>query len=251
MSTSSFADNESGHATFNLTGLVAVVTGGLTGIGAEIVVALQASGARVCIWDKRAATNEAEQVYCDVSQSASVSDALQATLTRFTKIDILVNNAGFAGPTVPVLDYQVDDWHKIIDVNLNGTFLVSRAVAPTMVAAGWGRVVNIASLAGKEGTPNSAAYSASKAGVIAFTKALGKELAQSGVLVNAVAPAAIETDLLKQMHPAHVKTMVDKSPMKRLGHTREVAELVMWLCSKSCSFNTGAIFDLSGGRATY
>lgn len=251
MSTSSFADNKIGHATFNLTGLVAVVTGGLTGIGAEIVVALRASGARVCIWDKQTSTNEAEQVYCDVSQSASVSDALQATLTRFTKIDILVNNAGFAGPTVPVLDYQVDDWRKIIDVNLNGTFLVSRAVAPTMVAAGWGRVVNIASLAGKEGTPNSAAYSASKAGVIAFTKALGKELAQSGVLVNAVAPAAIETDLLKQMHPSHVKTMVDKSPMKRLGHTSEVAELVMWLCSKSCSFSTGAIFDLSGGRATY
>ncbi|AYD04272.1 SDR family NAD(P)-dependent oxidoreductase [Neorhizobium sp. NCHU2750] len=251
MSNSSFAEETKGHARYDMSGLVAVVTGGLTGIGAEIAAALKAWGAEVCLWDMRASAEAPDQVVCDVSQSQSVSQAVATTLSRFSRIDILVNNAGFAGSTVPVFDYAEDEWRRIIDVNLNGTFLVSKAVAPVMVSSGWGRVVNIASLAGKEGTPNSAAYSASKAGVIAFTKALGKELAQTGVLVNAVAPAAVETELLKQMNPSHVQTMIDKSPMKRLGAPSEVAELVSWLCSRSCSFSTGAVFDLSGGRATY
>jgi NAD(P)-dependent dehydrogenase (short-subunit alcohol dehydrogenase family) len=251
MSTSSFAERVPGHAVYDMAGMVAVVTGGLTGIGAHIVAALTSSGAGVCVWDKRQETGGTDHVVCDVSSSQSVSEALAATVERFGRVDILVNNAGFAGSTVPVSDYAEDEWRGIIDVNLNGTFLVSKAVAPSMVARGFGRIVNIASLAGKEGTANSAAYSASKAGVIAFTKALGKELAGTGVLVNAVAPAAIETELLKQMQPAHVQTMIDKSPMKRLGTTAEVAELALWLCSRSCSFNTGAIFDLSGGRATY
>jgi 2-dehydro-3-deoxy-L-rhamnonate dehydrogenase (NAD+) len=163
----------------------------------------------------------------------------------------LVNSAGDAGATTPLDDYPPNEWKRIIDVNLLGTFNVCHATVPLLRSLGGGRIVNVSSLAGKEGTPNASAYSAAKAGVIALTKSLGKELAGSGVLVNAIAPAAVRTRLLEQMSPAHVQIMIDKCPMKRLIEPQEVAELIIWLCSDSCTFNTGAVFDLSGGRAAY
>jgi 2-dehydro-3-deoxy-L-rhamnonate dehydrogenase (NAD+) len=187
----------------------------------------------------------------DITQPESIEAAVAATLDAYGRIDYLVNNAGFAGPTMPLDEYDPREWQRVIDVNLLGTYHVSRLVVPVMRRANAGRVVNVASLAGKEGTPNASAYSAAKAGVIAMTKSMGKELAQTGILVNGIAPAAVETSLLAQMAPLHVQTMIDKSPLGRLGTTQEVAQLALWLCSDSCSFSTGAIFDLSGGRATY
>ena len=240
------------HASYDLGGLVAVVTGGLQGIGAAIVTALQRAGATVIVWDMAANDDiAAGRRKVDVSDPASVNKAAEATLKAHGRLDILVNNAGFAGSTVAVEEYDPDEWRRIIDVNLTGTFTVCRRLVPAMKANGWGRIVNIASLAGKEGTPDAAAYSASKAGVIALTKSLGKELANTGVLVNAIAPAAVRTAILDQMSPQHVATMIGKSPMGRLGEPEEVAELALWLSSNACSFNTGAVFDLSGGRATY
>lgn len=240
------------HASYDLDRLIAVVTGGLQGIGAAIATALQRAGATVIVWDM-AANDEIAAGWqkVDVSDPASVDQAAEATLRAHGRLDILVNNAGFAGSTGPVETYDPDEWRRIIDVNLTGTFTVCRRLVPAMKANGWGRIVNIASLAGKEGTPDAAAYSASKAGVIALTKSLGKELAGTGVLANAIAPAAVRTAILDQMSPEHVATMIGKSPMHRLGEPEEVAELALWLCSNACSFNTGAVFDLSGGRAIY
>ncbi|WP_222183786.1 SDR family NAD(P)-dependent oxidoreductase [Geminicoccus harenae] len=251
MSTASSA--EAGRrAGYDLTGLVAVVTGGSRGIGQAITHGLRAAGARVLVWDRDPPdAADGDTLAVDVTDPSSIEQALAATLQRCGRLDILVNNAGYAGPTVPVEEYPQDAWRRIVDINLTGTFLVCQAAVPALRANGWGRIVNIASLAGKEGTPNASAYSAAKAGVLALTKSLGKELAGSGVLVNAVAPAAVRTAILEQMSPAHVQTMIDKSPLRRLGEPEEVAELVLWLCSASCSFNTGAVFDLSGGRATY
>ena len=237
-----------GQASYDLSGRVAVVTGAATGIGAAIAGALRDSGADVCVWDQSPGS---VGIRCDVADGSAVADAVAETRRRHGRIDILVNNAGFSGPTLPVAELPEDQWRRILDVNLTGAYLVSKAVAAVMVPQGWGRIVNIASLAGKEGTPHSAAYSVSKAGLIALTKAHGKELARTGVLVNAVAPAAIKTALLDQMQPEHVQTMIAKSPMQRLGTVDEVAALTLWLCSASCTFNTGAVFDLSGGRATY
>lgn len=237
-------------AIYELQGAVAVVTGGASGIGAEIAAHLRRSGATVAIWDYAETDGEPAWIV-DVSDLAAVESAAADVGQRLGGIDIVVNSAGFAGATVPVADQDPAAWRRIIDVNLTGTFNVCRASIPFLRQRGAGRIVNIASLAGKEGTPNAAAYSAAKAGVIALTKSLGKELATSGILVNAIAPAAVRTPILEQMSPAHVQTMIAKSPMGRLGEVEEVAELVMWLCSGSCTFNTGAVFDLSGGRATY
>jgi NAD(P)-dependent dehydrogenase (short-subunit alcohol dehydrogenase family) len=226
-------------------GRTAVVTGGMIGIGAAIVKRLEASGAKVAIWD----VNGPEKV--DVTDQDSIDRALKEALATFGKIDVLVNNAGIAGPTVPVVEYPVADWKRVIDIDLHGPFLVSRVVVPHMVKAGYGRIVNIASIAGKEGNPNAAAYAAAKGGLIAFTKALGKELAQAGVLVNCVAPAAAQTAILDQVSPEFIKFMLSKIPMGRFVKVDEIAALACWLASEDCSFCTGAVFDISGGRATY
>ena len=223
----------------------AVVTGGMQGIGAAIVKRLEASGAKVAVWD----LDGPERV--DVSAPDSVQNALRKTLNTHGKIDVLVNNAGIAGPTVPVVQYPVDEWERVLRVDLTGPFLCCRAVVPHMVKAKYGRVVNIASIAGKEGNPNAAAYSAAKAGVIALTKSLGKELAQTGVLVNCVTPAAAKTAIFDQISQAHIDYMLSKIPMGRFVTVDEIAALVCWLASEDCAFSTGAVFDISGGRATY
>lgn len=239
-------------ASFDFQGCVALVTGGVGGIGSAIADHLSQSGATVVVWD-RVEGEDPRFGYdlVDVTDGSSVDSALGRLLARHGKVDFVINNAGFSGRTLPLDEYERAEWKHIVDVNLVGLYEVCRAVIPAMRVARRGRIINIASLAGKEGTANFSAYSAAKAGVIALTKSVGKELAQTGVLVNAVAPAAVRTALLDQMSPAHVATMVGKSPMGRLGESAEVAELVSWLCSGSCTFSTGAVFDLSGGRATY
>ncbi|WP_282607489.1 SDR family NAD(P)-dependent oxidoreductase [Pelagibius sp. Alg239-R121] len=239
---------------YGFEGRVAVVTGGANGIGAAIARKLHNAGATVVVWDleePEALGFEHDFYDVDVTDLTAIETAVAQTLSRHGRIDFLSHNAGFSGPTVPVAAYSADKWQAVIDVNLVGTFKICRAVVPVMQNQGFGRIVNMASLAGKEGTPNASAYSAAKAGVMAFTKSLGKELAGTDIRVNCIAPAAIRTAILDQMTPEHVQTMIDKSPMKRLGESDEAAELVLWLCSTACSFNSGAVFDLSGGRATY
>ncbi len=226
-------------------GRTAVVTGGLIGIGAAIVKRLEASGAKVDVWD----INGAQKV--DVADYDSIQAALQKTLEKLGSIDVLVNNAGIAGPTMPVVDYPIEDWERVVRIDLTGPFLCCKAVVPHMVKAKYGRVVNIASVAGKEGNPNAAAYAAAKGGLIAFTKALGKELAQSGVLVNCVTPAAAQTAILDQVTPEFAKFMLSKIPMGRFVKVEEIAALACWLATEDCSFTTGGVFDISGGRATY
>ena len=246
----------------DLSGRRAIVTGGAQGLGRAIAERLQASGARVYVWDvDPAAMAEAQAdwpadgpagwIEADVADPESVASALAETCGSAGGIDILVNNAGISGPNMPTWEYAVDDWRRVIDIDLTGPFLVSRAVVPQMKEAGWGRIVNIASVAGKEGNPNAAAYSAAKGGLIALTKSMGKELVGSGVMVNCVTPAAVETRIFDQMTQAHIDLMLSKIPMGRFGLPQEIAALVAWLCSEDCSFSTGAVFDLSGGRATY
>lgn len=231
---------------------IAVVTGGAKGIGSAVADRLEQDGLTPVVWDIVApAAAGRRHLACDISDEAAVAAALAATEREHGPVAVLVNNAGLTGPSTSVAETPLAQWQKVQAINLTGTFLCSRAAAGAMVPRGYGRIVNIASLAGKEGTPTLSAYSAAKAGVIAFTKAHGKELAGTGILVNAVAPAAIETDLLQQMSAETVATMVAKSPLKRLGTVAELAELVAWLASERCSFSTGAVFDLSGGRATY
>ena len=187
----------------------------------------------------------------DVTDIASVRAATEATVTALGGIDILVNNAGIAGTNATVWETDPTEWKRVVAINLDGPFHCCHAVVPVMLKSGYGRIVNIASIAGKEGNPNAAHYSASKAGVVALTKSLGKELATSGILVNCITPAVIETDIFKQMSPTHIDYMLSKIPMARFGKTDEAAALVAWLASEDCSFTTGAVFDLSGGRATY
>jgi len=227
-------------------GRTAVVTGGLIGIGAAIVKRLEVSGARVRVWDVASKDDPV-----DVTDLKALERATAKALVDFGRIDILVNNAGIAGMTKPVVDYPVEEWKRVIDIDLNGPFLCCRAVVPHMVKAGYGRIVNIASIAGKEGNPNAAAYAAAKGGLIAFTKALAKELAQTGVLVNCVTPAAAQTAILDQVTPEFAKFMLSKIPMGRFVKVEEIAAMACWLGSEDCSFSTGAVFDISGGRATY
>ena len=238
----------------------AIVTGGAQGIGLAIARRLVASGARVRIWDRDGARlasvvkelgATAAGDALDVTDPDAVERGVQSALASGGRIDVLVNNAGIAGINTPTVDYPVDEWKRVLDVNLTGPFLCCRAVAPHMVKAKYGRIVNIASVAGKEGNPNAVAYSASKAGVISLTKSLGKELAQSGVLVNCVTPAAAKTAMFDQMSEQHINYMLSKIPMNRFVKVEEIAALVCWLASEDCSFSTGGVFDISGGRATY
>jgi 3-oxoacyl-[acyl-carrier protein] reductase len=226
-------------------GRTAVVTGGMQGIGAAIVKRLQDSGAKVAVWDLDGSPK------VDVSDASSIDSALKKTLSELGKIDVLVNNAGVAGKNMPTVDYPIEEWERVLRINLTSQFLTCRAVAPHMVKAKYGRIVNIASVAGKEGNPNAVAYSASKAGVISLTKSLGKELAQAGVLVNCVTPAAAKTAIFDQMTESHINYMLAKIPMGRFVEVGEIAALVCWLASADCSFSTGGVFDISGGRATY
>ena len=237
---------------------VAVVTGGAQGIGLAVMRKLIAGGARVASWDanaeRNAATAQAEgavAVTCDVSDYASVEAALAQTVDALGQPAILVNSAGIAGPNVATVDYGLDDWAKIIAVNLTGTFHVNRALVPGMKTAGYGRILNIASVAGKEGNPNACAYSASKAGVIGFTKSLGKELADMDIAVNCVTPAAARTPIFDQMSEAHIAYMLSKIPRGRFLEVEEAAEMIVWAVSRANSFTTASVFDLSGGRATY
>ena len=236
----------------------AVVTGGAAGLGFAIAQRLVASGGRVTVWDRDAAAGAAAArvlggrfVAVDVATEASVDAALDATLAGEPRIDALVNSAGITGPNAKLWDYPVDGWRQVMEVNVTGLFLCCRAVVRVMREAGYGRIVNIASVAGKDGNPNASAYSASKAAVMALTKSLGKELADTGVRVNCVTPAAVKTAIFDQMAEEHIRFMLSKIPMGRFGTPEEVAALVGWLCTEECSFSTGAVFDLSGGRATY
>jgi NAD(P)-dependent dehydrogenase (short-subunit alcohol dehydrogenase family) len=246
---------------YGFTGRHAVITGGAAGIGLAIVQRMIEGGARVTIWDRDAAAMEqaisacgGKQIHAvrvDVSDEASVQKACQETAGIGGAIDILVNSAGITGPNAAVWDYPPEEWDRVMNVNLRGPFLCCRAVVPQMRERNYGRIVNIASVAGKEGNPNASAYSASKAAVIALTKSLGKELAQSGIRVNCITPAAVRTGIFDQMSQQHIDYMLSKIPMSRFGQVDEIAALVAWLASEECSFSTGAVFDVSGGRATY
>jgi 2-dehydro-3-deoxy-L-rhamnonate dehydrogenase (NAD+) len=246
--------------TLDMKGRAAVVTGGAAGIGFAIAQRLASSGAKVALWDRDAkALTEASNALggpvhieaLDVADEAAVTQALASSAKALGRIDALVCSAGITGPNLPVKDYPVADWKQVLDINLTGVFLCNKALTPHMTANDYGRIVNIASIAGKEGNPNASAYSASKAGVIALTKSLGKELAKTGVRVNCVTPAAVKTGMFSQMTPQHIDFMLSKIPMGRFGDVEEIAALVAWLCTEECSFSTGAVFDLSGGRAVY
>ncbi len=245
----------------NLEDRCAVITGGAQGIGLAIVERFLGSGARVAIWDRDAdlAHRVAGQlgldrvipVEVDVTSLDEVERAVKETLAALGRIDILVNNAGISGPNAKVWDYPPDAWAQVLAVNLTGPFNCCRAVVPTMIAQNYGRIVNVASIAGKEGNPNASAYSASKAGVIALTKSLGKELAEYDIAVNCITPAAAKTAIFDQMTPEHIGYMLAKIPRGRFVKVEEVAATVAFAASADCSFTTGAVFDLSGGRATY
>lgn len=237
---------------YDLSGRIAVVTGGARGIGRAVAALLVGSGARVHVWDLDARPIEGVDVRAvDVTQRAQVADAVAAFAARRERIDILINNAGYLGGVQAFDVHPPGDWHRIIATNLIGMMQVAQEVVPHMRRAGGGRIVNLGSLAGKEGLANLAAYSAASGGVIAFTKALGRELAGTGIFVNCVAPGPIDTDMIRDLGAAAVQSMISESPLKRLGSADEVAHLVVWLCTDASRFNTGAVFDISGGRARY
>jgi 3-oxoacyl-[acyl-carrier protein] reductase len=246
----------------DLKGRVAIVTGGARGIGYAIAKRALQSGATVALWDVdgerlESARQELSSLGAvssdrvDIADEQSVAHAASATHSRHDHIDILVNNAGVTGGNGLTWEIDPDVWRRVIDVNLVGCFLVCRAVIPLLIANGYGRIVNVASIAGKEGNPTASHYSASKAGVIGLTKSLGKELATKNIVVNCVTPAAANTEIFAQMKPEHIEYMRSKIPMGRFVDVDEIAALICWLASEDCSFSTGAVFDISGGRATY
>jgi 2-dehydro-3-deoxy-L-rhamnonate dehydrogenase (NAD+) len=239
----------------DLAGRVAVVTGGASGLGLAIGQRLAASGAQFVVWDRQLQASAdaamAHQEQIDVTDEASLERATTNTVNRFGKIDIMVCSAGITGPNTTTWQYSVKDWLDVININLNGVFLSNRAVLPHMLGNNYGRIINIASIAGKDGNPNAPAYSASKAGVIGLTKSLGKETAKTGIRVNCITPAAVATPMFAQMTQAHIDFMLSKIPMGRFGEVQEVAAMVAWMASEECSFTTGSVFDLSGGRAVY
>jgi 2-dehydro-3-deoxy-L-rhamnonate dehydrogenase (NAD+) len=240
-------------------GRTAIVTGAASGIGRAVASRLTAEGAKVSLWDRNQASlaeavadmPAAHQVALDVTDSDQVARAMRKTASDLGKIDIMVASAGITGPNATLWEYPVEAWREVIDVNLNGLFYCNRAVVPHLQRNGYGRIINIASIAGKEGNPNASAYSASKAGVICLTKSLGKELAKTEIRVNCVTPAAVQTPMFQQMTQSHIDFMLSKIPMGRFGRIDEVTSLICWLASEECSFSTGAVFDASGGRAAY
>jgi 2-dehydro-3-deoxy-L-rhamnonate dehydrogenase (NAD+) len=241
-------------------GRTAIITGGAAGIGFAVAQRLVASGGRVSLWDRDSAALKSAQSslgattdirIVDVADPASVEEAAKGVSGAFRRVDALVCSAGVAGLNATTWQYPLDEWHKVIAVNLNGVFYCNRAVVPIMQERDYGRIVNIASIAGKEGNPNASAYSATKAGVIGLTKSLSKELAKSGIRANCVTPAAVRTAIFDQITQQHIDFMLSKIPLGRFGTVEEIAALVAWLCTEDCSFSTGAVFDLSGGRATY
>jgi 3-oxoacyl-[acyl-carrier protein] reductase len=243
----------------DLAGRVAIITGAARGIGLAIARRAVESGATVAIWDMdaqagadaAAALGRASAHTVDLTREDAIAAALAQTQAAHGRIDILVNNAGITGGNAPSWELPPAEWRRVIEVNLIAPYLVARAVLPVMIAAGYGRVVNIASIAGKEGNPNASHYSASKAGLIGFTKSLGKELAKTGVLANCITPAAAATDIFKQMTEQQIAWMRSKIPMDRFVEVEEIAAMACWLASEDCSFSTGAVFDISGGRAVY
>ena len=241
----------------DMKGRHAVITGGAAGLGFAIAQRMLASGATVTLWDRdevalagaaKALGAGVQTVQVDVTRHDSV---VQAVAQTAPKVDALVNSAGITGPNTPLVNYPVDAWNQVMQVNINGIFHCCREIVPLMQKADYGRIVNIASVAGKDGNPNASAYSTSKAAVIGLTKSLGKELASTGIRVNCVTPAAVKTAIFDQMTPEHIQFMLSKIPMGRFGMPEEIAAMVAWLCTEDCSFSTGAVFDLSGGRATY
>jgi len=241
-------------------GQVAVVTGGVSGIGFAVAKRLADEGARIAVWDVNAAAladasarlgTQVHTAALDLADADAVQAAADGTAKALGKIDILVASAGITGPNGPTWEYPVDAWKRVMDVNINGVFYSNRAVVPHMMANGYGRIVNIASVAGKEGNPNASAYSTSKAAVIGLTKSIGKELAKTNIRVNCVTPAAVRTPIFDQMTQEHIDFMLSKIPIGRFGTVEEVAAMICWLASAEASFSTGAVFDISGGRATY
>tara|TARA_B100000676_G_scaffold152891_1_gene150878 strand:+ start:35 stop:781 length:747 start_codon:yes stop_codon:yes gene_type:complete len=244
----------------SLAGRQAVVTGAAQGIGRAIAERLLSAGARVCLWDADGALvaevaselgDNAFAEAVDVADPDSIAAVTRSSLSAMGGIDILVNNAGISGPNAPTWEYPIEEWRRVIEINLNGVFYCCNSVVPTMREAGYGRIVNIASVAGKEGNPNAPAYSAAKAGVIGLTKSLGKELADTEIRVNCVTPAVARTRIFDQMTEEHIDYMLSKVPMGRFVEVEEIAALVAWLASDECSFSTAAVFDITGGRSTY
>ncbi|ANT53811.1 SDR family NAD(P)-dependent oxidoreductase [Mesorhizobium amorphae] len=240
-------------------GRSAVITGGASGIGLAVAQRIVAEGGRASIWDRdpaqieqaKAAIPGLDGTILDVADAEAVGRTAQETIKALGAVDILVTSAAITGPNMTAWDYSVEDWRRVIDINLNGVFYCNRALVPHMLERDYGRIINIASIAGKEGNPNASAYSTSKAGVIGLTKSLGKELARTKVTVNCVTPAAVRTAIFNQMSQQHIDFMLSKIPMARFGEVEEVAALITWIASEECSFTTGGVFDVSGGRATY